>query len=356
MLYELEVKTSQKSYPILIRKDILKSIGYEIRKNCNNKRITLITDKNVERLYGKALMDSLMTYGFAVNTISLEPGENSKSIETLTYVYDKLLDNQMTRKDLIIAFGGGVVGDLAGFAASTFLRGINYIQIPTSLLAQIDSSIGGKVAVNLPRGKNLIGSFYHPEAVYIDSDMLRTLPKRFLYDGMGEVIKYACIKDKELFERLIEMKTEPELFLAINEIIYKCCSIKKEVVEKDEKEAGDRMLLNFGHTIGHAIEKAFNYEKYTHGEAVAIGMYSITRKSEALGITRIGTADLLKELLNKFNLPYELPEVDEDVLLKAVALDKKSENDNINLVLLNEIGDSFIKKIEKEKVSQYILP
>ncbi|MFA5524236.1 MAG: 3-dehydroquinate synthase [Tissierellales bacterium] len=355
MLHKFEVILPQKNYPIIIKKSILKDIGNEIKKVYNNKRITIITDENVEKIYGEKLTDNLEAYGFEVNLISIVPGENSKTIQVLTHIYNELIDNRITRKDLIIAFGGGVVGDLAGFAASTFLRGIRYIQIPTSLLAQIDSSIGGKVAVNLPRGKNLVGNFYHPEAVYIDSDLLKTLPKKFLNDGMGEVIKYSCIKDRELFNRLKGITNESDLFLIINEIILKCCNIKKEFVEKDEKEAGDRMLLNFGHTIGHAIEKAFNYEEYTHGEAVSIGMYCITRKSESLGMTVKGTSDLLKELLVKFELPYQYPKIDRDIFLEAINLDKKSESDSINLILLNEIGNSFVKRIKKEDITQYLL-
>lgn len=356
MSYKLEVNLPQKSYPILIKKGVIKDIGYEIKRIYNNKRITIITDQNVEKLYGEALIDNLVSFGFEVYVISVEPGENSKSLDILTYVYNQLLDNKMTRKDLIIAFGGGVVGDLAGFVAATFLRGLKYIQIPTSLLAQIDSSIGGKVAVNLLRGKNLVGSFYHPEAVYIDSDILKTLPRKFFYDGMSEVIKYACIKDKDLFCKLREIKTELDLFSIIDEIIYKCCSIKKEIVEKDEKEAGDRMLLNFGHTIGHAVEKAFNYKSYTHGEAVAVGMYCITRRSEDMGITLKGTSDFIKELLIKYNLPFDLPKIESSILLEAINIDKKSENDSINMVLLSEIGEGLIKRIGKKHMANYLLP
>jgi len=355
MSYKLEVNLPQKTYPLFIKKDVINYIGSEIRKIYNNKKITVITDENVKNLYGKALIDNLKSNGYDANIISVKPGEKSKSIEVLTYVYDRLLDNQMTRKDLIIAFGGGVVGDLAGFAAATFLRGVKYVQIPTTLIAQIDSSIGGKVAVNLERGKNLVGSFYHPEAVYIDSSLLKTLPEKFLNDGMGEVIKYACIKDKQLFTKLQEINIDSDLFSILDEIIYRCCIIKKEIVEIDEKESGDRMLLNFGHTMGHAVENIFNYERYTHGEAVAIGMYIITKRSEELGLTKKGTADALKDLLVKFKLPFELPDnINSNVLLEIMNLDKKSEKDHINLVLLSEIGHSFIKKVPKEDLRQYL--
>ncbi len=352
-MYKLDIKLAEKNYPILIKSGIINNIGDELAKVYENKRITIITDYNVERIYGEKLINNLEINGYEANTISVEPGENSKSIETLSRLYDRLLDTNITRKDMIIAFGGGVIGDLGGFAAATLFRGVKYIQIPTSLLAQIDSSIGGKVAVNLSRGKNLVGNFYHPEAVFIDPELLKTLPKRYLCDGMAEVIKYACIKDADLFNKLTELETELGLFSIIHEIIYKCCSIKKEIIEKDEKELGDRMLLNFGHTIGHAIERAFNYERYTHGEAVAIGMHYITQRSEDIGITKKGTANLIKELLVKFELPFELPEIDHNMLIEAINLDKKSEAKILNIVLLKEIGDSFIKKIEKEDINSF---
>lgn len=353
-MYKLEIKLNQDNYPILIEQGIINNIGNEVAKVYDNRRITIITDHNVEKIYGDVLADALKSCGYEVNIISVEPGENSKSIKMLSKLYDKLLDTNITRKDMIITFGGGVIGDLGGFAAATLFRGVRYIQIPTSLLAQIDSSIGGKVAVNLPRGKNLVGNFYHPKAVYIDPSLLRTLPTRFLYDGMAEIIKYACIKDKDLFYKLMEVEMEKDFDAVIHKIIYECCSIKKGIVEKDEKEAGDRMLLNFGHTIGHAIERAFNYKKYTHGEAVAMGMYFITKKSEDIGITEKGTADSIKELLAKYKLPYKLPQVDSNILIDAINLDKKSEYDYINLVLLREIGNSFIKKVRKEDIHLFL--
>lgn len=266
----------------------------------------------------------------------------------------RLLDFEITRGDLIIAFGGGVVGDLTGFVSSTLLRGIPFVQIPTSLLAQVDSSIGGKVAVNLSKGKNLIGSFYHPEAVYIDPDLLKTLDKRFLYDGMAEVIKYGCIRDENLFQNLLKYNGDKELFDNIEEIIYRCCKIKKDIVESDEKDIGERMLLNFGHTIGHIIEKYFKYEKYTHGEAVAIGMYHISKKSENMGITQKGTANKIKKILIKYKLTHELPDMNKKEVIETIALDKKNKGDDINLILLKRIGDSFLKKVDRKDVNMYV--
>ncbi|MBF8982506.1 3-dehydroquinate synthase [Lutibacter sp. B2] len=350
----LKINLIDKSYPIHIKKGLFHNIGKKLKKIYQGKKIALITDENVYKFYGEQINEILQNEEFHVNTIVVEPGEKSKSIEMLQNVYDKLLDFKITRTDLIIALGGGVVGDLAGFVAATFLRGVPFVQIPTSLLAQIDSSVGGKVAVNLPRGKNLIGNFYHPQVVFIDPDFLKTLDARFLYDGMAEVIKYGCIKDKNLFQKLFNYKTKDNLYEHMEEIIYTCCKIKKEVVENDEKDMGERMLLNFGHTIGHAIEKYFNYEKYTHGEAVAIGMYEITKKSEELGITKKGTIDLMKELLIKYNLHYEMKNVDQEKILEAIGLDKKNVGSKLNIVLLKDIGESFIKLVDKEEIKDYI--
>ena len=328
----LEIRLSQKKYSIAIEKGILGKIGEEIRKIYQNKKIAIITDSNVEGLYGKKLIDSLSKNNFKTKTIVIEPGEKSKSLETAKCIYEGLLDFEITRSDMVLAFGGGVVGDIGGFVASTLLRSIQFIQIPTSLLAQIDSSVGGKVAVNLPQGKNLVGSFYHPEAVFIDPELLRTLDKRFLYDGLAEVIKYGCIKDRELFDRLMEIESQKELFDSMEEIILNCCSIKRDIVERDERDRGERLLLNFGHTLGHAIEKYFEYNKYTHGEAVAIGMYNFTKKSEEMGITEKGTTRLIKEIILKYNLPYKMPDIDRDSIIKAIRLDKKNESDDLSIV------------------------
>lgn len=350
----LEIKLSQNQYSILIKRDILEDIGTEIRKLYKNNKIAVITDSNVEALYGKKLLKSLEKHDFQTKIITIKPGESSKSLDTAKNIYEELLDFEITRGDMIVALGGGVVGDIVGFVASTLLRGIPFIQIPTSLLAQIDSSVGGKVAVNLPRGKNLVGSFYHPQAVFIDPELLRTLDKRFLYDGMAEVIKYGCIKDKALFEKLMTIETEEELLRNMEEIILNCCKIKRDIVERDEKDHGERMLLNFGHTIGHAIEKYFAYKKYTHGEAVAIGMYNMTKKSEEMGLTEEGTSEFIKKAIIKYNLPYKIPYSNLDKLIAAIGLDKKSKGNDLSIILLDRIGEAFIKKIDRKDIGEYI--
>ncbi|MEG2353947.1 MAG: 3-dehydroquinate synthase [Clostridium sp.] len=350
----LNVNLENQSYPIFIGKGLINEIGEKIKAFHSGEKLAIVTDKNLFSIYGEEFKGILEKAGFKPSFIVLEPGEKSKSIEVLQEVYNKLLDFKITRSDLIIAFGGGVVGDLCGFAASTFLRGIPFVQVPTSLLAQIDSSIGGKVAVNLERGKNLVGSFYHPKMVIIDTALLKTLEKRFLWDGMAEVIKYGCISSKELFSRLMDFKDENELLQNIDEIVYCCCSIKRDVVEVDEKDTGLRMILNFGHTIGHSIEKYFDYEKYTHGEAVAMGMYILTKNSEKLGHTEIGTAEKIKNILIKYNLQYELSGVDNESLIEATGLDKKNMGEKLNLIFIKNIGNAFINSVDKTQVKNYM--
>lgn len=350
----LNIKHENGNYNIYIGKDILSELGRYLKENFNNKRVVVITDRNLEGLYGNILSKTISENGCITKTIAFKPGEASKSFNTLQEIYKELSDFKIKREDLIITFGGGVVGDLGGFAASTYLRGIKYIQIPTSLLAQVDSSVGGKVAVDLPWGKNLVGSFYHPAAVFIDPEFLKTLNKRFLHDGLAEVIKYGCISDKSIIDKLLSYRDDNELLEHIEDIIYNCCSIKKLVVEIDEKDFGERMLLNFGHTLGHAIEMYFEYKRYTHGEAVGIGMAHMSKKSEGMGITEEGTSKLIEEVLKKYNLPYEMPEVKTENILEATLLDKKSCGGGINLILLEKIGKAFIKKVSTDELNCYI--
>lgn len=339
---------------IIIEKGIIKNAGREIRKVYSSNKIAVVTDENVFGLYGEILEKSLAAENFTPTFIVIKPGEQSKTVDTLKHVYSNLVSMGITRGDLIVALGGGVVGDLAGFAASTYLRGIDFVQIPTSLLAQIDSSIGGKVAVNLQEGKNLIGSFYHPKLVLVDPEVLNSLPEKFVKDGLGEAIKYGCIRDKELFSMLLDIKSNFELLDNIEDIIFRCLSIKKETVEMDEKDKGIRMLLNFGHTIGHAIEKYFNYEKYSHGEAVSVGMYWITKKSEEMGITEKGTSDKIKGALENYGIEYTIPHLDREEIIKNILVDKKNISGKLNLILLKDIGNAFIYTIPEQETSKFI--
>jgi len=353
-MYSIEVKASSGSYPIYIKNGLLGEIGSEVKKIYKGRKIAVVTDSNVNKFYGQKVINSLNESGFETFKIVVKAGEESKSFETLLGVYDKLLDFKINRGDIIIALGGGVVGDMTGFAASTFLRGIDLIQIPTTLLSQVDSSVGGKVAVDLPRGKNLVGSFYMPKAVFIDPMLLATLNDKFFNDGMGEVIKYGAIKDSELFYKLMNYENKEATLKDIDEIIYTCCRIKATMVEADERDTGERMLLNFGHTIGHAIEQFFNYAKYSHGEAVAIGMYAITDLGEQLGMTKAGTSSIIKDILIKYNLPWTLPEIKTEVIIETISHDKKNIGDSMNFILIKSIGNSFIEKINGAKIVDYL--
>ncbi|MDU2490643.1 MAG: 3-dehydroquinate synthase [Clostridium celatum] len=344
---ELKVDLKDRSYQIIIEKGLINRVSEEISRVYKGKKIFIITDDNVNKYYGGKISEELKKNGFEVNLLSLKPGEETKNFNTLPIVYDELLDFNLTRSDLIIALGGGVIGDLAGFVASTYLRGIDFVQIPTSLLAQVDSSVGGKVAVDLDRGKNLVGSFYHPKCVLIDPEVLNTLDNRFFIDGMAEVIKYGCIKDKQFFDYLEKMENKKQLTNNMELVIHKCCDIKRQVVENDEKDRGERMLLNFGHTLGHAIEQYYNYTKYSHGEGVAIGMYVISKISEEKGLTKKGTSQRIKDILVKYNLPYEL-DVNIEETLEAINLDKKKLGNDLNVIILKEIGSSEIYKTTAE--------
>lgn len=350
----LEINLPNNYYKIFIKPGIINNMGEEISKIYSGDKVALITDENVDRFYGNIVEKSLIDMNFKVLKVVIKPGEESKSMDNLIELYNKLLDFKLNRGNLIIALGGGVIGDLVGFCAATLLRGIPFIQVPTSLLAQIDSSIGGKVAIDLPKGKNLVGSFYHPKAVYIDPEVLKTLEKRYVNDGLGEAIKYGLIKDKELFEKLEGIENHDELFEDMGDIIYRCCNIKKQVVEKDEKDTGERMILNFGHTIGHAIEKLQNYEGVSHGEAVAIGMYLISLKCEELNICGVGVTSRIKKLLDKFNLPYTLQGESREDIIDAISVDKKTIGNFINLILIKDIGEVFIYKASHEELRKFI--
>lgn len=351
---KMEVLLTNEKYNIYIERGLFESSGKKMKEIFVGEKITIITDDNVNPLYGEKLKKILEKSGFEVNTIVLAAGEKNKNFVTLNRIYKELIKFQTTRSDMIVALGGGVVGDVAGFAASTYMRGISYVQIPTSLIAQVDSSVGGKVAINLEEGKNLVGSFYQPKMVLIDPDLLKTLEQRYFNDGMAEVIKYACISDKQFFELLVSIENKEVLDENITEIIYRCCEMKKKIVQKDERDKSERMLLNFGHTIGHAIEKIFKHETYTHGEAISIGMYLVTTQSENLGLSQVGTAVRIKELLTKFNLPYEIDKKYYEEIRNEITNDKKREGRSLNLILLKTIGEGYIMRIPIDEVNKFI--
>ena len=350
----VHVDLGPKSYDINIERGLLRYAGGKIKTLLPKaEKIAIITDSNVGPLYASVLQESLEKEGFAAVVLSFTAGEENKNLQTLGTLYNGLAEAGLTRSDAVIALGGGVTGDMGGLAAATFLRGIAFIQIPTSLLATVDSSVGGKVAVDLPSGKNLVGAFYQPKAVYIDPDLLQTLPVRYLHDGLAEVIKYGCIRDKELFEKLEALQSDSDLLAYVDEVIETCCNIKACIVENDEFDTGERMLLNFGHTLGHAVEKTFRFNRYSHGESVGIGMVLLTRQSEKLGLTEHGTADRIAALLQKFQLPVDVQMQQKD-FLRAIALDKKKRGSHLTLILLKKIGESFLQKVEFGKLVSYL--
>ena len=337
-----------KGYEILIEKGIISSCGDYIKNVSKAKKVCIISDTNVYPIYKDKVIKSLEENGFEVIKYVFEAGEGSKTIQTVIEMVEFMAENALTRNDLVVALGGGVCGDMAGFAASIYLRGIEFAQIPTSLLAQVDSSVGGKTAVDLPQGKNLCGAFHQPCIVLIDPDTLNTLTPEYFSDGMAEAIKMGCIKSSSLFEK-IENEDAKEI---IDDIIFECVSLKATVVENDEKEKGERALLNFGHTAGHAIEKLHNFTTISHGEAVGIGMVIVSKAGEANGITEKGTADRIIKVLQKYNLKIKDNHSLTDIIT-AMNSDKKRTGTAINFILLYSIGESFINPINNEEIEKF---
>lgn len=350
----INARLSNLSYDIHVQKGLLNTIGSLIAAWYKGDVIAVVTDSSVDQLHGSAMETVLVNAGYKVHKIVIAPGEQSKSLINLNYVYNKLAEAEVNRGNLIIAFGGGVVGDLTGFAAATYMRGIPFINVPTTLMSQLDSSLGGKTAINLKVGKNLAGCFYHPKAVYIDPNLLETLPQRVYIDGLAEAVKYGAINDAGLFKEMQSANSLESIKNNIEDIIYRCCSIKNMFVQKDEMDRGERQMLNFGHTIGHAIERYFDYQKYTHGEAVSLGMLQITKKSEESMLTERGSFDALRRLLEICKLPTDMPQMDISKLISIAALDKKSYGNHIKLILLRSIGNSYIHQIPKEDLKLFI--
>lgn len=346
---KLHVATGNRPYDILIGRGIIKNCGSLIKDITTAQKVMVISDSNVFPLYGNTVLNSLNEHGFEAFSHVFEAGEERKNLNTIYEIYDNLANNGFTRKDIIVALGGGVTGDMAGFAAATFLRGIDFIQIPTSLLAQVDSSVGGKTGVDIKQGKNLVGAFWQPSMVIIDPNTLDTLSDFFFADGMGEVIKYGCIKSRVLFEQIKNCNIKEE----IDDIIYQCVDIKRGVVERDEREQGERALLNFGHTLGHSIEKLYSFKGISHGQAVAVGMVLMSKAGEKQGITQKGTSQEIIDLCKK----YCLPTTDKCTFLdmaEAAKSDKKTVGNDIKLVLLRKIGDSFTQKIKLDNLLEFI--
>ena len=345
---ELTVHTFQ-SYKIIIERGCIAQTGARAAELFQpGAKALIVSDTNVMPIYGTQIAKFLSDSGFSCFQFAFRAGETSKRLSTIEQIYGVLAENRFTRSDFIVALGGGVTGDMAGFAAATFLRGIRFMQIPTTLLAQIDSSVGGKTGVDLPQGKNLVGAFHQPALVLIDPNTLDTLPSRYFSDGMGEAIKYGCIRSRALFD-LIQ---NTDIHKNIEEMIFQCADIKRGIVERDEFDTGERMLLNFGHTFGHALEKLYHFEKLSHGEAVGIGMAMMAEYGEAAGDTKPGTAKEITSALKKFDLPVR-DAMSMEKILEATTLDKKSSGGKISLILLKEIGESFVQQLTRSELAEF---
>ncbi len=339
------VETATQSYPIFVGYGLLDKLGEKMKQAALSGAATVISDENVFSLYGSKVEGILKDAGFAVNSFVVPPGEETKNIDYAIKIYDFLVEHRAERDDIIIALGGGMVGDLAGFVAATFLRGIFWVQVPTSLVAMVDASIGGKVGVNHPEGKNLIGAFYQPNLVLADCETLTTLPQRELTSGWAEVIKHGLILDEEFF-RFLESKVnrlkelDPEL---LTRAIARSAAIKAQVVSQDEKEReGKRTILNYGHTIAHGLEASTEYKRFLHGEAVAIGMVGAAKLSQRLGLLPSDAVERQRALLQKFGLPTSFSGVGLTEITRAMELDKKVKEKAIRWVLLQDIGNAVV--------------
>ncbi len=345
---KLTVNAMSATYDILIEKGILKNCAQFIAPVIKAKRLLIITDSNVEKLHLNTVLSSFENTDFEVFTHVFEAGEQNKTLNTVSSIYDSLCKYNFTRKDCIIALGGGVCGDISGFAAATYMRGIDFVQIPTTLLSQVDSSVGGKTGVDTKYGKNLVGAFYQPKIVIIDPETLDTLSDHYFADGMGEVIKYGCIRSEELFSTLETCDINEN----IEDIILECLKIKRDVVNEDERESGIRMILNFGHTAGHSIEKLSEFS-LSHGECVAKGMVMITRASEKLSLCEQGTTQRIENLCKKYSLNTDIPFTAFDIGENAKN-DKKGSDNNLSVILTSKIGSCFIHTIDKDEFANFL--
>ncbi len=340
---KVKVELGINSYEIRVGSGLLARIGLWLKERGFSDKAVIITDTNVEGLYADVLERGLANAGFDTTIIEVPPGEEHKSLETAGRLYGDLTDAYTERNTPVLALGGGVIGDLAGFVAATYMRGLPLIQVPTTLLAQVDSSIGGKTAVDYNKLKNIIGVFYQPRMVVADIDTLKTLPQMELVNGLAEVIKSAAIRNRNLFNFLdINVNKALEYHPAVLEtIVLETSMIKTEIVEKDEKEEDLRGILNYGHTIGHAIEAASNYE-LKHGQAVAIGMVAAAKISSRMEILDEVDVVKLENIIEKAGLPGEMPDIDKDAVLQAIQHDKKVSQNRVRFVLLKTIGNAFI--------------
>jgi 3-dehydroquinate synthase len=338
----VKIPLGNRSYEIHIGSGLLDRLGVDCARESLGRRCAVISDSNVAPKYSRQVQRALAKAGFESLLITFPAGEATKSLKSVKNAYDQLAEHRLERKSFVVALGGGVVGDLAGFIAATYLRGIPFIQVPTTLLAQVDSSVGGKVGVNLPAGKNLVGSFHQPRFVRCDLRTLRTLPEREFRSGLAEVIKYGIIYDAKFFSRLEDdlpriLRRENK---SLTSVIARCCAIKAEIVSQDETESGLRAVLNFGHTIGHAIEALFGYGTFLHGEAISIGQVAAAEISAQVLNFPVKDVARIRNLFQRAGLPtsLKLPTIQRKKLLAAMSLDKKVSGGEVKFVLAQQIG------------------
>ena len=352
---KIRVNLGENSYNINVGSGTLKEFGATLKKVSSYEKIVIITDPLVNELWGGMLRSSLKSEGFSFDVIEIPRGERYKNLQVAFKIYDKLVQLEIHRDCCIIAFGGGVIGDLAGFVAATFMRGTYLVHVPTTLLAQVDSSIGGKTSVNHPKGKNLIGVFYQPLFVHCDVEALTTLPQKEISTGLAEVIKYGVIEDEDFFKVLEanshhlntkafeDVDTLKAALKVWQTIVTESCKIKARIVEQDEKEKGIRMVLNYGHTIGHAIETVTKYSMYNHGEAVAIGMVAAAMISREMGILDEAAVNRIKTLLEKLKLPTSVDGLSANKIINGLKVDKKIREGKIKFVLPKKVGKVEIR-------------
>jgi 3-dehydroquinate synthase len=352
MVETLKVELGERSYPIMVGSKTLDYLGEAVRKLGCGSRLLVVTNDTVGPLYGERVKNSLQKAGFDLLYYELPDGEEFKSLQSAEKLYTIALEGGLERGSAVVALGGGVIGDLAGFVAATYMRGVPYIQVPTTLLAQVDSSVGGKVAVNHPLGKNMIGCFYQPRLTFTDVRVLHTLAAREVYAGLAEVIKYGVIRDPSFF-CFLEEQIENILALdedAVIEVIKRSCAIKAEIVEKDEREEGLRAILNFGHTVGHALEAITGYRVYRHGEAVAMGMVVAAAISVGRGLMQDDEQERLVKLLIKAGLPVVFPFTAEEII-PLLLRDKKASEGKPRFVLPLSLGKAeLFSDVETEEV------
>lgn len=336
-------------YEVCVGHGLLSRSGELIRQVCPKAKIAaVVTDQTVQQLYAPALMASLESAGFSPVLFAFTPGEEQKTLETLGEIYEFLAQNGVTRTDCLVALGGGIPGDVGGFAAASYLRGMDVVQIPTTFLAQIDSSVGGKTAVNIPEGKNLVGAFWQPKRVLCDIDTLSTLSEDIFADGAAEALKYGMIASRDLYEQITE-----DIKGNLEAIIRSCIQIKRDIVQLDERDTGERMLLNFGHTLGHAVEKHSGH-RISHGKAVAIGMNLMTALTTRMGLTQPGVSEDLKQACEALGLPTEYP-CPTSQLLQIARSDKKRAGDSIRIVVSERIGSASVWTLPFEKLCELML-